>query len=94
MGRPDCGCFSYVLNSASDFEVRRRTGHHPECTEAKLRLKLSPELGDGVSFTIVDSITDAAERLEDFLCEGAVGTKATIESVLMNDEEVAALESA
>jgi len=58
----------------------------------KLRLKLSPELGDGVSYTIVDSISDVSERIEEFMYEQSIGAKATIELVEMTDEEVAALE--
>ena len=93
MPKTVCRCRKYVCCDDVDMQTIERTGHHPHCSEAKLRLKISPELGDGVAHTIITDPSDMTGLIEDFIIEQAIGTKATIELVLMTDAEVEALES-
>jgi hypothetical protein len=93
VGKTTCRCAQYVCADAEDMMVVMKTGHHPHCNEALLRLKLSPELGDGVSHTIITDVREIVDLLEDFMVEQEIGAKATIELVLMTHKEVEELES-
>ena len=64
----------------------------PEAAQAKPRLKLDPDLGDGFHWTIHDT-PDAVllESIRTWMENAVPGDSFTVELIVMTDEEVNAL---
>lgn len=85
------------MNNNTDFKttrewemhyVRENSEREKDKHVKKIRLKLSPELSDGVHFSIIKNPKQIIEHITEFMQECKVGSIATIELVEMTDDEV------